>query len=131
MAGRVHMMVASIGLVSEQIKSGTLKPLAVLGKTRSPLLPGVPTMTEVGFPEVNVVAWYGYLAPRGTPPAIVDKIVAAFNSALKEPTVRAALETQGLQVMDSLTAAEIAALVATDTEKYARVITEAGLKIAN
>jgi tripartite-type tricarboxylate transporter receptor subunit TctC len=126
---RVDMKVASIGLVVEHIKAGTLKPLAVLGKTRSPLLPEVPTMAEAGYPEINVVAWYGYCAPRGTPQPIVDKIAAGFTAALQDAKVRSALEKQGLQVVDPMTALEIAALLASDTEKYAKVIKEADIKL--
>ena len=122
--------VASVGLVVEHIRAGSLKPLAVLGKTRSPLLPEVPTMTEAGYPEINVVPWYGYCAPRGTPPAIVDKIAEGFAAALKDAKVRSALEKQGLQVMDPMTAAEIAALLASDTEKYGKIIKEADIKLS-
>ena len=67
LANRVQFMVASPGLVAEHIAAGRLRPLAILGTKRSPLLPTVPTMTEAGYPEINVVAWYGYAAPRGTP----------------------------------------------------------------
>jgi hypothetical protein len=61
------------------------------------LLPNVPTMSEAGYPEINVVPWYGYAAPRGTPPRVVDKIVAGFNEALRVPKVRELLEKQALQ----------------------------------
>jgi len=129
LADRSQFMIASPGLVAEHISAGTLKPLAILGTRRSPLLPAVPTMTEAGYPEINVVAWYGYAAPRGTPPAVVDKIVAAFNAALKDAGVRAALEKQHLQVMDPLSSAELAALVASDVEKYAKVIRDANIRL--
>lgn len=128
-ANRVSVKIASIGLVAEHVQAGSLKPLAVLGTTRSPLLPGVPTLTEAGYPEINVVPWYGYVAPRGTPQPVVDKIVAGFTAALKDPKVRAALERQALQIMDPMTASEIATLLAADAEKYARVIKEADIKL--
>ena len=131
MANRVQMKVASIGLVTEHIKAGSLKPLAVLGKTRSPLLPNVPTMSEAGYPDVNVVAWYGYAAPKGTPQPIIDKIVAGLTEALKDPKVRASLEGQGMQMVDAMTSAELVALVESDTEKYAKVIADANIRIGN
>ena len=131
MANRVQMTLASIGLVTEHIKAGSLKPLAVLGKRRSPQLPDVPTMAEAGYPDVNVVAWYGYAAPKGTPQAFVDKIVAGLNEALKDAKVRASLESQGLQIVDPMTAAELVALVEADTAKYAEVIKQANIKIGN
>lgn len=126
---RVDMMVASIALVAEHIQAGSLKPLAVLGKTRSPALPNVPTMTEAGYPEINIVAWYGYAVPRGTPQPVVEKIVAGFNQVLKDPNVRGALEKQSLQVMEPMTASELEALVAADAEKYAKIIKEAGITL--
>jgi tripartite-type tricarboxylate transporter receptor subunit TctC len=131
LANRVHFMIASPGLVAEHIESRTLKPLAILGTKRSPLLPDVPTVAEAGYPEINVVAWYGYAAPRGTPQPVVDKIVAGFNAALKDAGVRAALEKQYLQMMDPLGPAELAALVASDAEKYAKVIRDANIRLAD
>ena len=130
-ADRVQMGVISIGLVTEHIKAGTLKPLAVLGKTRSLLLPDVPTMAEAGYPDVNVVAWYGYAVPKDTPQLIVDKIASGIASALVDPKVRASMELQGLQVVDPMSRAELQALVASDIDKYARVIAEAAIKIGN
>ena len=131
MANRVQMKIASIGLVTEHIKAGTLKPLAVLGKTRSALLPNVPTMAEAGFPDVNVVAWYGYAAPKGTPQEVVDKIVTGINAALTDAKVRAALEGQGLQIVEPMTSTALNALVAADTETYSKVISEAAIKVGN
>ena len=128
-ANRVSMKVASIGLVAQHVQAGALRPLAVLGKSRSPMLPEVPTMTEAGFPEINVVAWYGYSVPRGTPQPIVEKIHAGFSSALKDPAVRSALEKQALQVVDPLSLAEIGALVEADTLKYAKVIEDANIRL--
>jgi len=128
MANRVQFKVASIGLVAQHVKSGALKPLAVLGTTRSSLLPDVPTVSEAGYPEINVVAWYGYAVPRGTPQPVIEKIAAGFNEALKAPKVRELLEKQALQPVDSMSLSQLAELYAADTEKYAKVIRETGIK---
>ena len=128
MANRVHFKIASIGLVAQHINSGALKPLAVLGATRSPLLPNVSTVSEAGYPEINVVAWYGFAVPRGTPQPVIDKIMAAFNEALKDPRVRELLEKQALQPVEPMSASQLGELYAEDTEKYAKVIREAGIK---
>ena len=128
MANRVHFKIASIGLVAQHINSGALKPLAVLGATRSPLLPNVPTVSEAGYPEINVVAWYGFAVPRGTPQPVIDKIMATFNEALKDPRVRELLEKQALQPVEPMSASQLGELYAEDTEKYAKVIREAGIK---
>jgi len=128
MANRVHFKIASIGLVAQHINSGALKPLAVLGATRSPLLPNVPTVSEAGYPEINVVAWYGFAVPRGTPQPVIDKLMATFNEALKDQRVRELLEKQALQPVEPMSANQLGELYAEDTEKYAKVIREAGIK---
>ncbi len=128
MANRVHFKIASIGLVAQHINSGALKPLAVLGATRSPLLPKVPTVSEAGYPEINVVAWYGFAVPSGTPQPVVDKIMPTFNEALKDHRVRELLEKQALQPVEPMSASQLGELYAEDTEKYAKVIREVGIK---
>jgi tripartite-type tricarboxylate transporter receptor subunit TctC len=128
MANRVHFKIASIGLVAQHINSGALKPLAVLGATRSPLLPNVSTVSEAGYPQINVVAWYGFAVPRGTPQPVIDKIMATFNEALKDQRVRELLEKQALQPVEPMSASQLGELYAEDTEKYAKVIREVGIK---
>jgi tripartite-type tricarboxylate transporter receptor subunit TctC len=131
MANRVQFALATVGLITQHVNSGAMKSLAVLGATRSPLLPGVPTVSEAGYPEVNVVPWYGYGVPSRTQPPVVDKIVAAFNEVMKVTSVRAALEKQALQPMEPMTAREIADLYAADTAKYAKVIREANIRLSD
>ena len=72
--------------------------------------------------------WYGYAVPRGTPQPVVDQIAAGFVEALKTPKVRELLQKQGLEPVESMSAAALAALYAADTEKYAKVIHETGMK---
>jgi tripartite-type tricarboxylate transporter receptor subunit TctC len=103
--------------------------LAVVGTTRSPLLPNVPTMSEAGYPEANVVVWGGYGVPRGTPRPVIDRIVAGFNEVMKLPSVRESLQKQALQPIEPMNADELAELYAADTEKYAKIIREANIKI--
>ena len=131
MANRVQLTMLPLGLVVQHINSGAMKALAVLGTIRSPLVPNVPTMSEAGYPEVNVVPWYGYGAPRGTPQPVIDTIVAGFNEVMKVPSVRGALQKQALQPMEPMSAYEIAELYAADAEKYAKVIREAGIKLSD
>jgi len=128
-AGRVQFALASPSLVLQYIQSGQLKPLGVVARSRLAQLPDVPTMSEVGYPEANVVAWYGLCAPKDTPATIVETIVSGVNEALKDPAVRTALEGQVTQVMDPMTPAELQALVASDTEKYGKIIKDANIKI--
>ena len=131
MANRVQLTMLPLGLVVQHINSGAMKALAVFGTIRSQLVPNVPTMSEAGYPEVNVVPWYGYGAPRGTPQPVIDKIVAGFNEVMKVPSVRGALQKQALQPMEPMSADEIAELYAADAEKYAKIIREAGIKLSD
>ena len=130
MADRIHVKLASIGLVAEQVKAGQLRALAVIGNQRSALLPDVPTMTEAGYPASNLVAWYGFVVPKDTPAAIVDKINAGFAEALADANVRRLFAIQGLEPAAAMTAPVIAATIASDTERYAKLIAEIGLKVA-
>src|SRR5258707_3821184 len=122
MANRVQFKVASIGLVAQHIKSGALKPLAVLGTRRSPLLPDVPTVAETGYPESNVVPWYGYAVPRNTPQPVIEKIPAGFLESIRTPTGRELLEKQALEPLDPMTLSKIAERYAAGAWKYAKVI---------
>jgi tripartite-type tricarboxylate transporter receptor subunit TctC len=130
LSDRVHLMFASIGLVAQHVEDKKLKALAVIGTKRSPLLPNVPTMTEAGYPAINVVPWYGLAVPRGVPQPIVEKIVAGVNEALKDPNVRMLLEKQALQPVDPMSAQQIAELIEKDTARYAKVIQDANIKIS-
>lgn len=130
LADRVHLMFASIGLVAQHVQDKKLKALAVIGNKRSPMLPDVPTMTEAGYPETNVVPWYGLAVPAGVPQPIVAKIVAGVNEALKDPAVRSALEKQALQPVDPMNPQQIADLIAQDTARYAKVIQDANIRIS-
>jgi tripartite-type tricarboxylate transporter receptor subunit TctC len=131
MANRVQFKIASIGLVAQHVNAGALKALAVLGSRRSPMLPNVPTVSEAGYPEINVVPWYGVAAPRDTPTSVVNKVVAGINEVLKTPSVRDSLQRQALQPIDPMNGGELANLYTVDAEKYAKVIREANIKLAD
>lgn len=129
LASRIQVKFASIGLVAQHVQDKKLKALAVIGNARSPMLPDVPTMAEAGYPDVNVVPWYGFAAPRDTPKAVVAKIVAGMGEALRDPAVRKRLEQQALQPVDPMTPEQIAELIERDTAKYAKVIRDANIKL--
>ena len=129
MANRLQFAMLPLGLVAQHIDSGALKALAVLDPTRSPFLPDVPTMSEAGYPALDTTDWGGYGVPRGTPRPVIDKIVAGINEVMKIPSVREALQKQALQPVKPMNADELAELYAADTEKYAKIIREANIKI--
>ena len=129
MAGRVQLTMSPVGLVAQHIDSGALKALGVVSPIRVPFLPNVPTMSEAGYPEANLVSWYGYGVPRGTPRPFIDKIAAGFNEVLKIPSVREALQKHALQPVKPMNADEPVQLYAADSDKYAKIIREANIRI--
>jgi tripartite-type tricarboxylate transporter receptor subunit TctC len=131
MANRVQFAIQPLGVLVPHIDWGALKALALVATARSPLLPNVPTMSEAGYPEANVVAWAGYGVPRGTPRSIIEKIVAGFNEVIRMPSVREALQKQALQPFEPMNADELAELYAADTEKYAEIIRKANIKLSD
>jgi tripartite-type tricarboxylate transporter receptor subunit TctC len=131
MANRVQFGIQPLGLLLPHIDTGALKALAVVATTRSPLLPNVPTMSEAGYPEANVVGLGSYGVPRGTPRPVIDKIVAGFDQVMKHPSVREALQKQALQPAEPMNADQLADLYAADAERYAKIIREANIKLSD
>src|SRR5687768_14277635 len=95
MAGRVQFMFATLPSVIGQIRGGKLKPLAQITTTRHKTLPDTPTMTQLGYRGMETGSWFGLFAAKGTPQPIIDKVNAAVNEILKEPTTLDSLEQQG------------------------------------
>ena len=108
-------------------KSGRLKVLAVVGSRRSPVLPGVPTLTEAGYPGTEGDAWAGLFAPGGTPKAVVEKIHTDVTAILRHAEVRERLTALGLDVVGSKPD-DFAALIKADTAKWAAVIRANNIK---
>ena len=86
--GQVQFMIDTTSSAMGQIKAGKLRPLAVTTATRSSQLPDVPTMQEAGYPSVGITTWYGLYATGGTPKAVIDKLHAELQRALKLPDVQ-------------------------------------------
>src|SRR5262252_436578 len=94
--GHVQAMIVSLQTVSPYVQSGKLRMLAVMSAERSEAFPEVPTMKELGLPDLEVDTWYGVFAPAGTSRAVIDKINAELNAVLKQPDVRDLLAKQGM-----------------------------------
>jgi tripartite-type tricarboxylate transporter receptor subunit TctC len=95
LAGDVDLMFDGLGSSAQHIKSGRLNALMVAGSVRNPAIPDVPSAAELGFPNYTVTTWYGLWAPKGTPKDVVDKIYAAAQKAVLDPTVRKRIEDTG------------------------------------
>ena len=108
------------------VKGGKLKFLGITSKTRSPLAPDVPTMTEAGLPGLDLVSWQAVYAPKGTPKAIVDQLNAEIVKALKSPELKSKLETTfGMEVIGS-TPQELAALMQKDIPRLSELVKKTG-----
>jgi tripartite-type tricarboxylate transporter receptor subunit TctC len=127
MAGNVTMMFDQMYSAMPSIKADKLRPIAITSKKRSPLLPNVPTFAEVGYPKVEVLNWQGLIAPKGTPKAIIDKLNAAANEALKDPQLRELMLSQGNEIGGG-SPAEFAALIKSESAKWSAVVKTANIK---
>lgn len=108
-------------------QSGTLRPIAVSSPERLPQLPNVPTMAEAGHPQLTLMTWFGYFAPQGTPPAIVDKVSKAVAVAAADPALKAKAAEAGLRLVSSTPEAFKQQLEA-DKQKFMRGFDVAGVE---
>jgi tripartite-type tricarboxylate transporter receptor subunit TctC len=96
-AGSIDYFFGDLASGGTFVRNGKIKALAVLSERRLPGFPQVPTMAEAGFPGVEIPIWIGMFAPRGTPPAIVDRVNEAMVAALKRPEVVQAMQGTAVQ----------------------------------
>ena len=127
MAGNVTMMFDQMYSAMPSIKAEKLRAIAITSKKRSPLLPNIPSFSEIGYPKVEVLNWQGLIAPKGTPKAIIDQLNAAANEALKDPTLRELMLSQGNEIGGG-SPAEFAALVKSESAKWSAVVKAANIK---
>jgi tripartite-type tricarboxylate transporter receptor subunit TctC len=120
----MDQLTASIGY----IRDGRLRPLAISSRTRSPQLPNVPTLDELGVKGYEADTWTGLFAPAGVPSATIEKLNAALRKALAIESVRERYRGMGVQVMD-MSQAEFAAYVRADFEKWRKVARDGNIAV--
>lgn len=125
--GQIDMVIGGLPTSAPLIHGGQLRALAVFMNKRSPLLPDVPTVVELGMPELVVDTWYGVLAPAGTRPEILERINREITRIVKAPETQQRMIKAGIDPLWS-TQAEFAAFVKADYEKWAKVTRTARLK---
>lgn len=128
LGGQVPMMFSSIGPVAQYIKSGQLIALAVTGETRSPALPNVPTLSELGLAQATVIGYWGMMAPTGIPGDVTEKLMKAVNDAVKRPDVNQRLVALGIDPSFA-TGARYEKILSTEIPKWAQVIKFANIRI--
>ena len=119
--GQVQMMIDAVTTMAPNVGAGQVRALATTGKTRSAVLPDVPTAIEAGVPGYDATIWLGLMAPAGTPKPILEKLNAAINDALKRPDIISLWAKQGAVPM-SMTTAEFDSYLRGDIVKWAGVV---------
>jgi tripartite-type tricarboxylate transporter receptor subunit TctC len=128
LGGQVMVSIPGTAGMVGHIKAGKLRALAVTGATRSPQLPDVPTVIESGVPGYEAYVWMGLLAPRGTPPPIIDRLYRELIQVLASSEVKTYMSTAGIEIVGS-TPAEFGRFFRAEKDRWAKVVRETGAKI--
>ncbi len=127
LGGQVGACMNAMGTPLPHVRSGRLRALAVVSRERVPQLPDTPTFAEAGFAQVDAYAWFGLLAPAGTPKEIVERLNSEVNAALNLPEVREKFTTAGAMAVGG-SAADFERFIRADMEKWARVVKERNIR---
>ena len=128
LGGQVMVSIPGTAGMVGHIKAGKLRALAVTGAKRSPQLPDVPTVMESGVPGFEAYVWMGLLAPKGTPPAIIDRLHRELVAVLATAEVKTYMATAGIEIVGS-TPAEFGRFFRAEKDLWAKVVRETGAKI--
>jgi tripartite-type tricarboxylate transporter receptor subunit TctC len=126
-AGRVQMMFDAMPTALPLVRGKQVKALAVPSLARSPLFPDVPTLDESGLKGFEVAPWYGFVAPAGTPNAVIERLHVAIATALRNPEVIDKLSKSGV-IVGSKSPQEFGAAITAESRKWKQVIEKAGIK---
>jgi tripartite-type tricarboxylate transporter receptor subunit TctC len=126
LGGQVQLFFATMPAAMPFVKAGKLRPLAVTSSQRSTTLPNLPTISESGLPGYSAVTWYGLLAPKGTPPEVVQRLNREINEILRLPATNEQLVAQGFEPAGT-SPAEFAAFIGSEIVKWGKVVKAAGI----
>ncbi|HSC95719.1 MAG TPA: tripartite tricarboxylate transporter substrate binding protein [Burkholderiales bacterium] len=127
-SGQVQASFVSVPAAAPQIRSGKVRALAVTGPRRSQLLGDLPTLSEAGLSGYGSEQWYGVLAPRATPRAVIERLNKDFSWALSQPDTRKRLLDSGYEIAADTTADGFGRFLKSELAKWAGVIKKAGIK---
>ena len=125
---QVQMAFFDLPVLLPQVKAGKLRPIVIAAPEHAPSAPDVPTTAEAGMPTLQAENWYGMIAPAKTPPDVVAALNAAAVEAMKDPGVREKLSSQGAILVGD-TPEHFRSFIESETEKWAKVIKEAGVEV--
>jgi len=127
-AGHVQFMAESVPQAANYAKQGKVKALAVTSAKRNPALPNTPTVIETGVANLEVVGFYGILAPKGTPPDVTNKLSQAFRETLESPDIQKRMIEQGADPA-FLNADQFTKFLTIEMPRWAKVVNQAGAKL--
>jgi tripartite-type tricarboxylate transporter receptor subunit TctC len=128
--GFTDMMFAGAREAASLSKNGTVHVLAVTSKVRANVLPDTPTMTELGLPQIDPQLWFGYVAPAGTPPEIVDRLAEVIEKAVKSPSFAERFQSQSFQT-NVMKGEPLQHFIDTQAARYREVIVENNIKVGD
>jgi tripartite-type tricarboxylate transporter receptor subunit TctC len=126
--GQVDFGVVAVPAVQGHLKNGTLRAIGVMGKTRVPSLPDLPTIAEQGYPDVDVAGWFAVIGPAKLPAAEVKRVHDAVVAAFAEPDVKAAMSRQE-NIINPSTPEAAAQTMKSEQERYARLVKKANIAL--
>jgi len=128
LGGQIDYLFAITSTALPHIKAGRVRALGVTSRQRSALLPDVPTVSESGLPGFEAVTWFGFEVPKGTPPAIIDRLNKEIGKALATPDVKEKLAVQGIDVAGG-SPEQFGSYMRDEFAKWGGLVKESGLSI--
>ncbi|HEV8645333.1 MAG TPA: tripartite tricarboxylate transporter substrate binding protein [Burkholderiales bacterium] len=126
--GQVQVMFDNIPVSLQQVRAGKLRPLAVTGPLRSPVLPGLPTLAEAALPGYSITSWFGLYVPSGTSPQIIERLNREANKALANAQFRRRLSDQGIEPAGG-TPGQFADFMRAELVKWGKIVRESGARV--
>lgn len=130
LGGQTQMMMPGLAAAVPHIRAGKMKPIAVTGLKRHPLLPDTPTFEELGYKGFDGVQWYGIVGPAKMPEAVVKKLNDEINKAIKSPELQQRLSGEALEVMP-MTPEQFGKFMQADIAKWAKLAKERNITLEN
>jgi tripartite-type tricarboxylate transporter receptor subunit TctC len=127
MSGQIHLMFNAVPELIQFVKAGRVRAIAVTSRERYALVPDLPTMIESGYPGFEAGNWIGVVVPAGTPKPVVEMLAKQMSAAVRTPEVREKFAAQGIDALGT-TPEAFKRLLASDVEKWGRVVKETGAK---
>lgn len=127
-SGEIQLMFQLVTGVAAQVKGGRVRALGVMSAQRSPALPEVPTMAELGQPQLMSSTWFALLAPKGTPAPVLERMNAVANEVLADPAVKKRLGEMGASTLGG-TPRQLADHLAAEREKWGRLVRDAKIQV--